>query len=313
MNAPLGPHRPGSLSVSSVVKNGRIMRALVLGLALVVFFAASVSAQQAKHTPRPLKKAAKKTGKQAAPPPMKLTIEPRAVELLKAACDRMAAARTMSFTAVVTYESPSRLGPPLAYTTQSEMTMQRPDKLRVITSGDGPASEFYYNGKTMTAFAPVENLVAVAEAPPTIDAALKIAFDSAAIYFPFTDLVVADPYKDLADGMILAFCIGQSRVVGGITTDMVAYANKDVFVQIWIGVEDKLPRMLRAVYAADPAQLRHQMELSDWKLDVDVPADAFASAKAASAMPMAFAHPGSRPPPPMGIKSPPKGKKKKGK
>ena len=73
---------------------------------------------------------------------------------------------------MVTYESPSRFGPRSCYTTKSEVTLQRPDKLRVITSGDGPASEFYYNGKTMTAFAPAENLVAVADAPPTIDDAL---------------------------------------------------------------------------------------------------------------------------------------------
>jgi hypothetical protein len=313
MIARLKPHRLRFLSVVAMLKDKRIGRALVLALVLVAFIAASVSAQQAKQTPKPSKKPAKKTGKQAAPPPVKLTIEPKATELLKAACEKLAAARTMSFSAVVTYESPSRLGPPLAYTTLSEVTMQRPDKLRVITPGDGPASEFYYNGKTMVAFAPAENLVAVAEAPPTIDAALKAAFDKAAIYFPFTDVIVADPYKDLADGMILAFYIGQSKVIGGITTDMVAYANNDVFVQIWIGADDKLPRMLRAVYAADPAQLRHQLELFDWKLDIDVPADAFASAKAASAKRIAFANPGSRPPSPMGIKSPPKGKQKKAK
>ncbi|MFL9869717.1 DUF2092 domain-containing protein [Paraburkholderia fungorum] len=73
----------------------------------------------------------------------------------------------MSFTAVVSYESPSRLGLPLVYSTQSEVTVQRPDKLKVLTLGDGPPSEFYYDGKTMTAFAPKENLVAVADAPPT--------------------------------------------------------------------------------------------------------------------------------------------------
>ena len=65
-------------------------------------------------------------------------LEPRAIELLKASSGRLAAARTMSFTAVATYESPSRLGPPLAYTTRSEVPLQRPDKLRVITPGDGP-------------------------------------------------------------------------------------------------------------------------------------------------------------------------------
>jgi len=91
----------------------------------------------------------------------------------------------MTFTAVVSYENPSRLGPPLVYMTRSEVTVQRPNKLRVITPGDGPASEFYYDGKTVVAFAPAENLAAVAEAPPTIDATLEAAYHYAAIYFPF--------------------------------------------------------------------------------------------------------------------------------
>ncbi|HME21307.1 MAG TPA: DUF2092 domain-containing protein [Acetobacteraceae bacterium] len=60
--------------------------------------------------------------------------------------------------------------------------MQRPDKLRVITPGNGPASEFCYDGKWMMACAPAENLVAVAGAPPTTDGALKTAFDAANIY-----------------------------------------------------------------------------------------------------------------------------------
>jgi hypothetical protein len=77
----------------------------------------------------------------------KPVLEPKAIEILKALCDRLAAARSMSFTAEVTYESPSRMGFPLAYTTKSEVVMQRPDKLRVITLGDGPASESYYDGK----------------------------------------------------------------------------------------------------------------------------------------------------------------------
>ena len=62
-------------------------------------------------------------------------LEPKAVEILKAASARLAAAKSMAFTAVVSYESPSRLGTPLVYTTRSEVTLQRPDKLRVITPG----------------------------------------------------------------------------------------------------------------------------------------------------------------------------------
>ncbi len=218
--------------------------------------------------------------------------------LLKAASDRLAAAKSMSFTAVASYEYPSQLGPPILYTVRYDVTVQRPDKLRVLIPGDGPASEFYYNGKSMTAYAPVENLAAVANAPPTIDGALKAAFDTADIYYPFTDLIVADPYAALTDGTVLAFYIGPSGMVGGTKTEMVAWANKDVFLQIWIGSDDKLPRRVRAVYRTDPLSLRHEVDLSNWQIDQAIPAGTFASEKAESAQPMKFDSPAHAPMPP---------------
>lgn len=105
----------------------------------------------------------------------------------------------MAFTATVGYEYPSRLGPPLPYTVRDEVLMQRPDRLRVITPGDGQASQVFSDGRTIMAFAPER--------------------------------------------------------------DPVAIANKDVFLQIWIGVNDKLPRRIRAVYAADRLRLRHQIDV----------------------------------------------------
>jgi len=108
---------------------------------------------------------------------------------------------------------------------------------------------------------------------------------------------VADPYKAVSDGMIMAFYIGQSKVVGGTTTDMVAYADNDVFVQVWVGTEDKLPRMVRAVYRADRARLRNQLEISNWKLDLDVFGEAFAPVNASGAMPIEFSRPVTGPPP----------------
>ena len=275
--------------------------------AVGVLFAAGSAGQQ---TP-PAQPAAKavtpaKPAKKRAAPAAQMVLEPRAIEILKAASAKLAAAKSMTFTAVVSYESPSRLGPPLVYSTKSEVTLQRPDKLRIVTLGDGPASEFYFDGKVMMAFAPAENLVAVADAPPTIDGALQAAYDSAAIYFPFTDVMVADPWKDIADGLRTAFYIGQSIVVGGTTTDMVAYVTGDVWVQIWIGAEDKLPRRVYAVYLTDRARLRHVLELTNWKLDAAVPPDAFASAKASGATRMGFARPDATDAP--GMKPPPKAK-----
>jgi hypothetical protein len=260
--------------------------ALLLALGMVL------TIPNAQSKPPAAKKKAKATAAEASPAPEATpSLEPKALDILKAASSRLAAARTMKFNAVHFYENPSRQGHPLAFTTKSEVALQRPDKLRVIMSADGPASEFYYDGKKMMAYAPAENLVAVADAPPTIDAALEEAYHSAAIYFPFADWIVADPYKEMSEGMKLAYYIGQSKVVGGTTTDMVAYIDHGVFIQAWIGAEDKLPRLLHAIYLDDPERLRHTLLLSDWQLDAAVPPDTFTSAKAASANPMPFAHP----------------------
>ena len=226
---------------------------------------------------------------------LRFELEPKALGILKAASARLAAAKTLQFTAVATYESPARTGQPLAYTTISEVTLQRPDKLRVITPADGPPSEFYYDGKVVMAYAAEANLVAVAQAPPTIDEMLRAAYDITATYFPFTDLIVSDPYKEIADGLKLAFFVGQSKVVGGTTTDIVVVANDAVQAQIWIGTQDKLPRMVRATYFDEPGNYRHLVEFSKWRLDGPVADGAFTSARAAAAPRMQFGAP--MPPP----------------
>ena len=264
----------------------------MLALALIVAGSLAACAARAPRVPD-----AAPPSLEAANPQVKWELEPKAVDILKAMSSRLAAARSMRFTAVVSYESPSKLGPALVYTTKSDVVLQRPNKLRVITSADGPPSEFYYDGKTITAFSPKDDLAAVADAPPTIDGALKAAYDLGETYFPFTDVVVADPYGDIAGDIKLAFYVGQSHVVGGTTTDIVAYASDTVFAQIWIGADDKLPRMMRAVYRHDPSRLRHSMELSGWRLGVAVPAGTFTSSAAIKAKRIAFTRPDPKLPP----------------
>jgi hypothetical protein len=270
--------------------------ARTMSLLLVFGVVALATTANAQTPPKP----AAPTAKKAAPKKPVSTeahsgLEPKAIDILKASSAKLASAQSMSFTAVVTYESPTRVGFPLSYTTKSDVVLQRPNKLRVITLGDGPASEFYYDGKQMMAYSPAEDMVAIADAPPTVDATLETAYHKAAIYFPFDDVLVTDPYKDIAADLRLAFYVGQSNVVGGVTTDIVAYDAGGVFIEAWIGVDDKLPRMLRAVYADDPLQLRHELELSNWKLEVAPTADQFTTPKAATAKRIQFAAPDPAP------------------
>jgi len=239
--------------------------------------------------------AAQVAGKPTVAPPA-IELEPKALNIIKGATDRLAAAKTVSFNSVVSEESPSRLGPPLVYIDRYQVTLQRPDKLRILSPGDGPPTELYYDGKSLAAFSPKQNYIARMDAPPTIDGALDQAFTKAQIYYPFMDLLAANAYEDLVKGLRVAFYVGESNSVGGTKTHIVAYANDHAFVQAWIGVEDRLPRRLRAIYRKDPAQLRHEMEITDWKLDAPVAASVFAVPDAAkTALPIPFNSPQPKP------------------
>jgi hypothetical protein len=239
---------------------------------------------------------------QNAPPPMAdapaaPAIEPKAIAMLKAASSALAGAESISFDSVSTYERAAANGQPLFYSSVSQVTLQRPDKLRVITLGDGTPDEFYYDGKTMSAYIPSAELVAIADAPPTIDKLLGEVWEKAAIYFPFADVLALDPYAELTKNLKSAFYVGQSIAVGGVKTDMVAIAGDDAAGQIWLGAEDHLPRKIAVVYAHEPAHALYQIEFSNWKLGEKADATAFASEKAAKAKRIEFAPPGGPKPP----------------
>jgi hypothetical protein len=264
-----------------------LMRPMV-GLCAALAFVAAPLVAKAQSAP----------AAQAAPA---AALEPKALDVLKGASAALAGAKTMSFTAVSTYERAALNGQPLYYSLVHNVTVEKPDKLRVITPGDGTPDEFYYDGKTMMAYVPGAELVAVADAPPTIDKLIDEAWDKAAIYFPFQDIIASDPYAELSKTLKSAFYVGRSIAVGGVQTDMVAIAGDDVAAEVWIGIDDHLPRLVRVVYANEPARAHYETQFSNWKLNEPVPADAFASAKAAKAARIEFAPPGDLQPPP-GVK-----------
>src|SRR4030095_3022028 len=95
---------------------------------------AAIASAQA---PTPAPKRARKPTPKAARAPPRPSPDPRPVEILKASCAKLAAAVSMSFTALGAYEVPSLWGPPLIYGRIYEVALQRPDKLRVSAVARG--------------------------------------------------------------------------------------------------------------------------------------------------------------------------------
>src|SRR5437899_6972060 len=89
--------------------HGRAL-AIVLGLLVAGGVTAQAPSADSKPATAPAKAAKAKPAKKAAAPALKMVLEPKAMDLLKATSARLAAAKSMSFTATVGYEFPSRFG-----------------------------------------------------------------------------------------------------------------------------------------------------------------------------------------------------------
>lgn len=209
---------------------------------------------------------------QAAP-----AVEPRAMQLLDAMSRRLAEAKTLSFNARAVYDVPTADKTPIFLTTESSVSFRRPASLRVVTSGDGPASVFIADGTRMSRFDPAAGTLASKAAPQALDALVRAAGEHG-IDLPFADVLLDKPFGDLSKGVTAAFVVGQSRLVGGTRTNIVSVSDATGHMQIWIGADDNLPRQLIVSESRGGQTTRNMVTYSNWALNRPIGDGVFSAA-----------------------------------
>lgn len=226
-----------------------------------------------------------------APPKQIPAIEQGALDLIKQMSTKLASANTLQFQARVQSDAPSIDGIPVIYTSNSDFAVQRPNKMVVITSGQGLASELIYDGQSIVAITPNTEIVAFSKVPGNIDDMAQYIFKKAGLYFPGGMILLSDPYTNLTEDMRAAFIVEKTKLVGGVETDVIVLAGSGIEGQFWIGSKDKLPYMISMIYTKEPNRPRVTIEFSHWKVDATIEANRFNTAKIANAIKVDFAHP----------------------
>lgn len=252
---------------------------------LISCFVLSVASAQSSGDNRP------EAPKRPQLPKGMTAIEPAALDLLKAMTTKLSAAKSMQFEALVQSEFPSIDGLPVIYSTAAKVALQRPNKFDVVVWGDGPSSEVLFNGKKLFAYSPEKNLVAVSDCPDTIDEAAKFAYDKAGLFFPGDDLILSNPYEHLTQGLTDAFVVGRTKLVGGVETNVIVMAGRQLQGQIWIGVKDNLPYMASWIYLGDKSLPRTTLQYKNWKLNTSIPETRFDASRFSKALTVEFAQP----------------------
>jgi hypothetical protein len=166
-------------------------------------------------------------------------------------------------------------GQKLMYLASVDVSVRRPDRLRVDVDSDLKKMSFWFDGKLFALLGRKTNYYATAEAPPTIDAALDHMGERFGATPPLSDFMVSDPYAALTDRAKSGSYIGLYRVKG-VMCHHLAFMQKSIDWQIWI--EDgkmSVPRMLVITYKQVQSSPQYVAVLSNWDLSPKLPDSLF--------------------------------------
>ena len=193
-------------------------------------------------------------------------LDQKALDHLKRMSATLGAARALTFRTSSTVEVPADTGQFITLFATSEIALERPNKLRATVTGEVPNFDFTYDGSTITAFAPVNNVYSVTKAPDTIDAMLPFIEKKTGIHFASAYVLFSDPYTVLTRGLTSAVVVG-SDTVQGEPCEHLAFRAPGVNWEIWIeSGTHALPRRLAITYTDTTNFPRSLVEFSHWNL-----------------------------------------------
>lgn len=193
-------------------------------------------------------------------------IDPQALALLKRMSTTLANAKSFTCKTKGVLELPAVTGQFVTFFATGELALKRPNKLAVEVKGDGPHFDFYYDGSSVSAYAPGTKTYSTLAAPPTIDAMLPGLRRETGLRFPTAPLLYSDPYTVLTRGITSAVIVGQSRV-NGVPCRHLAFRSPGVNWEIWIEESARaLPRRLATTFTDRPNFPRVIVAFLDWNL-----------------------------------------------
>ena len=199
----------------------------------------------------------------------------RALVELKKMGDALSGASSMSFDAntMTPFRGPNDQWIHAFSTAQVEM--QRPNHLFVVTGGDAYPQKVYFDGNLFSVSSIEKKLYTQNEMPGSIDSVLAQASKKGGNTFPFSDVLLSDPYASWTKDLDGAVYVGESTR-GGEKLRHLALTAKDVDWEIWVDTKTHLPRMVFVKYTGANRSPSILIEFSKWKLNAKIPASVFA-------------------------------------
>jgi hypothetical protein len=152
--------------------------------------------------------------------------------------------------------------------------VRRPNAFRIAFASDRKTRDYFYDGRSLTVFAPRMKYYAQVEAPPTIGEVFDLVAERYDINVPLEDLFVWGTPQARFNEIKAAMHVGYARLEDA-ECDHYAYRQGDIDWQVWIERGARpLPRKLVITTRTDQAQ-PEWAAVFDWSLNPHFAADTF--------------------------------------
>jgi hypothetical protein len=194
-------------------------------------------------------------------------IDPDALQILKGMTDYLGSLQQFGLHTENTYEDVLATGQKIQFGFSTDITVQRPDKIRAERV-EGIAHQLYiYDGAKLTVHEAKQDFFATIDVPETIDGLLHFARDQLDLIPPAGDMIYSNAFELLTAAVTSGFVIGEAEI-GGVRCYHLAFTTPVVDWQIWISEGDKpLPYKYVLTTRDDPAQPQFVTMISDWNTD----------------------------------------------
>jgi len=165
---------------------------------------------------------------------------------------------------------------PLHIFHEMEVTVRRPDRLRVKIDGDDGQAEIGYDGSTLTVYSAAARKYGTFAIKGSIETVLRAASEKKGIDFPLADLIADQPGQSFLDGVVTGVKVGDATIDGIQVNHFLFIQPPGIELELWTEANAQaLPRRLIITYRSLPGEPQFVAEIGDWKLQLNSADDVF--------------------------------------
>ncbi len=209
-------------------------------------------------------------------------VDPLALDVLRAVTQPIEQAQSFSFRALVSEEDMGTDGQIITFFHTVDVTVQRPDKIRLVFKGMGQQVEFYGDDASVTMYAPGAKLYTTLPTKKTLDETLADLREKG-VDMPIGPFLRSDLYEMVSKSVMTGYVIGRVNVFDD-ELHQLAFTAPDADFQLWVKGGPN-PRIVRSEVISKKldGKPRTIIQFLDWDLTPKVDADEFKFSKPADA------------------------------